>query len=186
MRIAGCAGRIRPRPDPAPEVVAVLAPREPGHPHVYFAEHGLLSLHSNSHYGARTSGRFSLRQREAQEIARKRSGCRTLKRDKSRAPGQNENCCSLHALTRAQRASPAGKVCKRTGGHSPTGEPDAGNPPVRFGGRSEVTSLVPTSIAFNFPTGRGGSPRPSAGLSCLPGGKGGRFMAVRWQECLKI
>ena len=47
---------------------------------------------SNSHYGARTSGRFSFRQQEAQEIARKRSGCRTMKRDKSRAPGQNENC----------------------------------------------------------------------------------------------
>ena len=33
-------------------------------------------------------------------------------------------------------------------GHSPTGEPDAGKPPVRFGGRGEVTSLVPTSIMF--------------------------------------
>ena len=28
----------------------------------------------------------------------------------------------------------------------PTGEPDAGNPPVRFGGRGEVLSLVPTPI----------------------------------------
>ena len=27
-----------------------------------------------------------------------------------------------------------------------TGEPDAGNPPVRFGGRGEVQSLVPTPI----------------------------------------
>ena len=55
---------------------------------------------SNSHYGARTSGRFSLRQREAQEIARKRSGCWTMKGDKSRAPGQNENCCRMAELLR--------------------------------------------------------------------------------------
>jgi len=27
-----------------------------------------------------------------------------------------------------------------------TGEPDAGNPPVRFGGRGEVKSLIPTPI----------------------------------------
>ena len=27
-----------------------------------------------------------------------------------------------------------------------TGEPDAGNPPVRFGGRGKVESLVPTPI----------------------------------------
>ena len=26
------------------------------------------------------------------------------------------------------------------------GEPDAGNPPVRFGGRGEVLTLIPTSI----------------------------------------
>jgi RNA-directed DNA polymerase len=36
---------------------------------------------------------------------------------------------SLKASAWVKRASPAG------GGHSPTGEPDAGNPPVRFGGR---------------------------------------------------
>ena len=28
----------------------------------------------------------------------------------------------------------------------PTGEPDAGDPPVRFGGRGEVQTLVPTPI----------------------------------------
>src|SRR5438874_13809137 len=28
-----------------------------------------------------------------------------------------------------------------------TGEPDAGKPPVRFGGRGEVTTLAPTPIA---------------------------------------
>jgi hypothetical protein len=27
-----------------------------------------------------------------------------------------------------------------------TGEPDAGDPPVRFGGRGEVKSLIPTPI----------------------------------------
>ena len=35
-----------------------------------------------------------------------------------------------------------------------TGEPDAGDPPVRFGGRGKVLSLVPTPIfripRFNF------------------------------------
>jgi len=36
-------------------------------------------------------------------------------------------------------------------GHSPTGEPDAGKPPVRFGGRGEVTSLVSTSIFTGSP-----------------------------------
>src|ERR1017187_6021517 len=29
-----------------------------------------------------------------------------------------------------------------------TGEPDAGDPPVRFGGRGKVQSLVPTPIGF--------------------------------------
>ena len=38
-----------------------------------------------------------------------------------------------------------------------TGEPDAGNPPVRFGGRGEVLSLVPTPIK-----GKGGICRPGA------------------------
>ncbi len=33
------------------------------------------------------------------------------------------------------------------GGDLPTGEPDAGNRPVRFGGRGEVVSLIPTPIS---------------------------------------
>ena len=32
-----------------------------------------------------------------------------------------------------------------------TGEPDAGNPPVRFGGRGKVQTLVPTPIVFLMP-----------------------------------
>ena len=31
--------------------------------------------------------------------------------------------------------------------HPPTGEPEAGDPPVRFGGRGKVQSLVPTPIS---------------------------------------
>ena len=27
-----------------------------------------------------------------------------------------------------------------------TGEPDAGNPPVRFGGRGDINTVIPTSI----------------------------------------
>ena len=51
-------------------------------------------------------------------------------------------------------------------GHSPTGELDAGNPPVRFGGRGEVTSLVPASIVRGRSAGalaivrRGSTKRP--------------------------
>src|ERR1019366_2739087 len=41
-----------------------------------------------------------------------------------------------------------------------TGEPDAGDPPVRFGGRGKVQSLVPTPIH----QARAGSNRANAGL----------------------
>src|SRR5664280_190374 len=54
-----------------------------------------------------------------------------------------------------------------------TGEPDAGNPPVRFGGRGKVQSLVPTPIPFftqplygAFPVLREALPPPPS--PCIP------------------
>ena len=35
-----------------------------------------------------------------------------------------------------------------TRGNLPTGKPDAGNPPVRFGGRGDVKSVIPTPITW--------------------------------------
>ena len=35
-----------------------------------------------------------------------------------------------------------------------TGEPDAGKPPVRFGGRGDINTVVPTPILHPAPTGR--------------------------------
>ena len=47
---------------------------------------------------------------------------------------------SLTALTLAKPASRA------SGANSPTGEPGAGNGPVRFGGRGSVQSALPTPM----------------------------------------
>jgi hypothetical protein len=36
-----------------------------------------------------------------------------------------------------------------------TGEPDAGKPPVRFGGRGDLNAVVPTPIDHFVPAGHG-------------------------------
>jgi hypothetical protein len=40
----------------------------------------------------------------------------------------------------------------------PSGEPDAGKPPVRFGGRGDFNTVVPTPIHHLVPTGQQISP----------------------------
>src|ERR1035438_525565 len=58
-----------------------------------------------------------------------------------------------------------------------TGEPDAGDPPVRFGGRGKVQSLVPTPIgATGAPpsmAGPRGSVRVAVGMALVPSPGGG-------------
>jgi glyoxylase-like metal-dependent hydrolase (beta-lactamase superfamily II) len=40
-----------------------------------------------------------------------------------------------------------------TGRPQSSGEPDAGKPPVRFGGRGDLNTVVPTPILHSVPTG---------------------------------
>ena len=46
----------------------------------------------------------------------------------------------------------------------PTGEPDAGDPPVRFGGRGEVQTLVPTPIPTAVGAGKVARTVPVSGF----------------------
>jgi hypothetical protein len=41
-----------------------------------------------------------------------------------------------------------------------SGEPDAGNPPVRFGGRGDFNTVVPTPILHSVPSGQKALLRP--------------------------
>jgi hypothetical protein len=47
-------------------------------------------------------------------------------------------------LTRLEQSEP--KLCIASHQRPPTGKPDAGNPPVRFGGRGGVQTSIPTPI----------------------------------------
>ena len=83
-----------------------------------------------------------IRQRLRRLLRRRRTGS-------SRGHSRSSTLArSLLRRSRANLLSLSPRQSEPTSAMRPlTGEPDAGNPPVRFGGRGEVLSLVPTPIA---------------------------------------